>query len=160
MFQKKQTLDNWGKNSGKSQFLRLIVCIISIGSLFRIPTPDRKLVSCMNGLTEDWSIPVFRRPSSGTLLRRRTIFVRGGVSPPGSWPAGGHIAVTWPRSAPTKGRSWSRRVWWRCPIITSSLNWKKKKSKKSKKNSTNHMVSWQHINQDVFFFQAPAAGGF
>ena len=112
--------------------------------------------SCMEEVDEDWwSIPVFRRPSSRTLLRRRTIFVRGGVSPPGSWPAGGHSAVTWPGS-PFRRRSWSRRVWWRCPIITSSLNWKKK-SKKSKKNSSNHMVSWQHINQD--FFSGTGCGG-
>ena len=101
------------------------------------------------GFDEDWSIPVFRRPSSGTLLRRRTIFVRGGVSPPGSWPAGGHTAVTWPGSVPTKGRSWSRRVWWRCPIITSSLNWKKKIQKIQEKIVKSHGVMTTH--QDVFF---------
>ena len=120
---------------------------------FLNPTPIslgvRNLVSCMEGLTEDWSIPVFRRPSSGTLLRRRTIFVRGGVSPPGSWPAGGHIAVTWPGSAPTKRRSWSRRVWWRCPIITSSLNWKRKNPKNPRKIC---QITWCHDNTLIKMF--------
>ena len=106
---------------------------------------------------EDWSIPVFRRPSSGTLLRRRTIFVRGGVSPPGSWPAGGHTAVTWPGSAPTKRRSWSRRVWWRCPIITSSLNWKRKNPKNPRKI---RQITWCHDNTliKIVFFRRQLQG--
>ena len=84
------------------------------------PTPIslgvRNLVSCMEGLTEDWGIPVIRRPSSCTFRRWRTIFVRGGVISPAPWLAGSHTltaAVTWPGWAP-----WSRsRSWWRCPII-------------------------------------------
>ena len=60
-----------------------------------------------------WTIPISRPFNQfvymifmiiWTLRRRRTIFVRGGVSPPaGSWPAGGHTltaAVTWPGSWP------------------------------------------------------------